>query len=104
MSAARVPCPLCAGRARLADAPCPRCEDGTVPACAVCSVEPVDPLFAPACSGDCREAWNTRQRLQQLRRRRASCGCPEEHATLEEWEAAHGEAFPASEVNARIAQ
>jgi len=59
----RVRCRFCGGLARLADAPCPHCEEGFVPGCATCGVEPVDPMFAPACSGTCRETWETRQRL-----------------------------------------
>jgi hypothetical protein len=65
-------CPKCGGLTRFADGPCDRCmETGTVPACAACWVEPVDPLFAPACSGHCRETWETQQKLQQLREARA---------------------------------
>jgi hypothetical protein len=65
---ATIPCRHCGGLARFADAPCPACEDGTVPACVTCSVEPVDPLFAPACSGRCRDTWEVEQKLEQLLR------------------------------------
>lgn len=59
-----VRCPLCAGLARVADAPCRMCaETGSVAACLACELEPVDPMFAPACSSTCREAWEARQRL-----------------------------------------
>ncbi len=60
-----VRCPDCAGLARIADAACPRCESGYLPACANCGAEPVDPMFAPACSGACRDAWEAKQRAAQ---------------------------------------
>lgn len=63
-------CPTCGGLARLADHPCDACAGtGAVPACASCGVEPVDPMFAPACGSVCRETWNAAQRLEQLRER-----------------------------------
>lgn len=67
VEAPTLPCPHCGGLARFADAPCARCEDGRVPACAACRAEPVDPLFAPACSGACRDAWSIEQKLEGLR-------------------------------------
>lgn len=57
-----VRCSYCGGQARIADAPCEHCEDGFVQACANCQSEPVDPLFAPACSGACREEWEAKQK------------------------------------------
>ncbi|HEY6005349.1 MAG TPA: hypothetical protein VIV57_20890 [Anaeromyxobacter sp.] len=60
-------CPDCRGL----DAPpmpCERCEGlGTLPACADCSVEPVDPMFAPCCSGVCRDRWAAKQALLDLK-------------------------------------
>lgn len=72
MSAA-LKCTACGGLTRLADHPCDTCQEtGTVPACAACEVEPVDPLFAPCCSGTCRETWDAQQKLEQLQQRAAS--------------------------------
>ncbi len=66
---ATVRCPACGGMTRFADAPCERCgETGVVPACATCEAEPQDPLFAPCCSGACREAWERRQRAPVVRK------------------------------------
>lgn len=59
---ATIRCPHCVGLGRMSDAPCSRCDgEGTVLACASCGEEPIDPLFAPACSGTCREAWERSQ-------------------------------------------
>jgi hypothetical protein len=69
---ATLKCPWCGGLTRLADHPCPHCLEGEVAACAACGVEPVDPLFAPACSGTCRETWDAQQKLEQLQQRAAS--------------------------------
>lgn len=62
-----LPCPVCGGMTRFADAPCLHCgETGKVPACAWCAIDVVDPMFAPACSSLCRESWETHERHQQL--------------------------------------
>lgn len=64
MSEIRIRCGLCCGLGRVADAPCRMCLGaGSVLACAQCGVEPVDAMFAPACSGNCRDLWEIEQRL-----------------------------------------
>jgi hypothetical protein len=61
-------CERCAGYGRLADHPCTSCDGtGLVEACVTCESAPRDPLFAPACSGRCRDAWEIEQRLGRLR-------------------------------------
>lgn len=57
-----VRCPYCRGDAIVDGEPCSRCEAGYLPTCANCGAEPVDALFAPACSGTCREEWEAKQR------------------------------------------
>jgi hypothetical protein len=66
-----VRCPDCGGQARIADAPCPRCESGYLPACLNCQSEPRDALFAPCCSGACRDEWEAKER-----RARSELGLP----------------------------
>ncbi len=52
-------CTACIARRSFAVTPTPQC--------ASCEVEPVDPMWAPACSSTCREAWEIAQRLAKLR-------------------------------------
>lgn len=62
-----VACPSCQGLGRTGDAMCDRCEaTGLLPACLNCGIEPRDPLFAPCCSGACRDVWETKEARVRL--------------------------------------
>ncbi len=59
---AKIRCPRCGGLTRFTDAPCEGCsETGHVLACVQCRQEPIDPMFAPACSAACRGLWERSQ-------------------------------------------
>ena len=56
-------CRRCDGLGRVPDAPCDDCNaSGYLPACLNCAAEPRDPLFAPCCSGACREEWEAKEK------------------------------------------
>lgn len=80
--------------------------DANWPACVGCEQRAQHATLAPFCGEDCQRAFEVkvaaaRAAADESRAldKRWGCGCPDGHATLESWEAAHGEAFSASETN-----
>lgn len=60
-------CEKCGTLGRRCDHPCEACDgSGFVEACLNCNDSPRDPLFAPACSGACRDAWEAKEARARL--------------------------------------